>query len=69
METAILNTVGGGTMLLCSVIPPIYGVRNVARDRNFVTGERHPGVYILVGFALLAMGSLVFSRGVFRFAV
>lgn len=64
-----LNTVVGGAMLLCSVIFLVYGVRSAAQSRNLITGKRHPGVYILVGFALLAMGSLVFMLGVFRLAL
>ena len=64
-----LNTVVGGTMLLLSIIFLVYGVRSAARDRNIVTGKQHPGVYILVGFALLAMGTLVFLLGVFRLAL
>ncbi len=60
MEAAILDTVVGGTMLFFSVIFLIYGVRSVAQGRNLITGKRRPGVYILVGFALLAMGTLVF---------
>ena len=64
-----LNTVGGGATLLFNAIFLVYGVRSAARDRDLVTGKRHPGVYILVGFALLAMSILVFLLGVFRLSL
>ncbi len=67
MET--LNTAVGAAMLVFSIVFLTYGVRSAARDRTLITSKRHPGVYILVGFALLAMGIPVFLLGVFRLAV
>lgn len=54
------------------LLSPVFiacGIRSAARDRNVVTSKQHPGVYVLVGFGLLAMGSPVFLLGVFRFAL
>ena len=61
-----LDTLVGGAMLLLSVVFLTYGIRNGARNRDLITGKKHAGVYILMGFALLAMGIMVFLLGVFR---
>ena len=63
-----LDTLVGGAMLVLSLISLGYGLWSGAKDRNIITGEKHAGVYILVGFALLAMGIMVFLLGVFRSA-
>ncbi len=63
---AQLDTLVGAAMLLLSVIFLGYGIRSSVRGEKLVTGKKHPGVYILVGFALLAMGIMVFLLGVFR---
>ncbi len=56
----------GGAMLVLSLIFLGYGIRSGARNKDLITGKNHAGVYILVGFALLAMGIMVFLLGVFR---
>ena len=61
-----LDTLFGALMLAVSLIFLAYGIRSGARDENIVTGKNHAGVYILLGFAFLAMGILVFLLGVFR---
>ena len=61
-----LDTLVGAAMLLLSVICLGYGVRSGARNRHIITGKNHAGVYVLLGFAFLAMGILVFLIGVFR---
>ena len=61
-----LDTFAGAVMLTLSVIFLAYGIRNGARNSDLVTGKKHAGVYILIGFALLAMGIMVFLLGVFR---
>ncbi len=63
---AQLDTFVGAAMLLLSLIFLGYGLWSGAKDRNIVTGDKHAGVYVLIGFALLAMGILVFLLGVFR---
>ena len=61
-----LDTLFGALMLFSSLVFLAYGIRSGVRDKNIITGRNHAGVYVLVGFAFLAMGILVFLIGLFR---
>jgi hypothetical protein len=65
--TAItITTIVGGIMLLASIIFLIVGVYRTKRAAQTEGGGVNAGVFIIIGFALLAMGSLTFLFGAFR---
>lgn len=61
-----LNTIVGGIMLLASIVFLIVGVGRLRRSSEANEGGVKAGAYIIIGFALLAMGSLTFLFGTFR---
>ena len=61
-----LTTVVGAIMLIASVTFLVIGIRRYRRTSNVVGSESKAGPFILIGFALLAIGSLAFLFGIFR---
>jgi hypothetical protein len=53
-------------MLLASIILLVMGVYRTKRATKTEGGGLNAGVFIVIGFALLAMGSLTFLFGTFR---
>lgn len=61
-----ITTIVGGIMLLGSIIFLIIGIGRTRRATQTEGSGLNAGVYILIGFALFAMGSLTFLFGTFR---
>lgn len=61
-----LTTLIGGVMLVLSIVFLIVGINSARKNRKVVGSETRSGPFILMGFALLAMGLLTFLFGTFR---
>ena len=61
-----ITTIVGAIMLVASIVLLIVGIRQYGRTRKVGGAETKAGTFILIGFALLAMGSLTFLFGTFR---
>ena len=53
-------------MLILSITFLIVGINQFRRTRKVVGSKGNAGTFILIGFALFAMGSLTFLFGTFR---
>ena len=61
----VLDLALGSFMLIASLIFLVNGIRRI-RGGASLFGKGGSGTFILVGFALFAMGLLVFLFGVFQ---
>ena len=62
-----LDIVTGSLMLVLSVAFLVNGVVRIRRGASFF-GKGGSSTFVLLGFALFAMGSMVFLIGIFRAA-
>ena len=73
METSLFDMARiallvGSLLLITSVAFLIRGIIRIRRGESFF-GKGGSSVYVLLGFAFFAMGSLLFLFGVFRFSM